>query len=150
MMNWKQGLRAFQAVVRPHISAAQPTLVRGKRTTKLAPGASRVINMVSVISARKKQPRRLKMCKEDQVRHQMIMAAWKLHLRDEKAERTNKLKAQYEKITEACDELQKLDPALYEAATAREKGKRFSPEMRIPTDTPPRQPWQFDWSPPDK
>jgi large subunit ribosomal protein L40 len=119
---------------------------RGKRTKKaLAPGAQRIINMLSVFSAHKKQPRRLKLSLEDLIRHNMVQKAWSIYMRDKKIARTNKLRVQYDKIKEACDELESLDGYLAFEATKRELGKRFSPELRIPTDTPSNEIWALDW-----
>jgi large subunit ribosomal protein L40 len=124
---------------------------RGKRTTRkgLQPGAQRLINMLSVFSARKKQPRRLKLSLEDSIRHKVVTAAWSILLRDKKQARTNQLQQQYYKMKEACDELEQSNRYLAFHATKREKGKRFAPELRIPTETPPNQPWNFDWVPED-
>lgn len=129
------------------ISLPNHAFIRGKRTTKLAPGARRIINMLSVLSARKKQPRRLKMCKEDLIRHKTIQSAWKIFLRDENAVRMARLEAQHRKIAEACETLKDIDAGLFAAATAREVGKRFPMELRVPTDTPPREPWPSTWTP---
>jgi len=133
-------LRAAVTNLGSHVST------RGKRTVKQAPGASRIINMLSVLSARKKQPRRLKLCKEDLARHEVVHAAWGIHQRDTQQARRQKMQVQYEKIKEACDELQKLDPALFQAANAR-PAARFPIELRVPTETPPKTAWEFDWEP---
>lgn len=140
---------ATKALSRPKISPPVPSLVRGKRTQKLAPGASRIITMLSVLSARKKQPRRLKLCREDLIRHQTVQAAYRLFMRDARLEQTEKLRAQHANMVEACTELEKLDYDLFKSATEREKGKRFPIELRVPTDTPPRTQWREDWTPRD-
>lgn len=132
---------------RAKVVRSPPTLVRYKRTTKLAPGAARIINMLSVFSARKKQPRRLKLSIEDKLRHEVVESAWRLHQRDEKLATEARLKGQYELVKEACEELKMIDPALYDKATAREVGKRFSLELRVPTETPPTKVWDFEWTP---
>lgn len=140
---------AARSLLRPKIIPAVPKLVRGKRTQRLAPGASRVITMLSVLSARKKQPRRLKLCREDLIRHQTVQAAYRLFMRDAKSERMEKLRSQHAQMVEACSELEKLDNDLFKLATERQKGKRFPLELRVPTDTPPRKKWHDDWSPRD-
>jgi large subunit ribosomal protein L40 len=125
---------------------------RGKRTGKTAgktPAASRIITQLSVFTARKKLPRRLKLSVEDLIRHNTVQAAWKYFMRDKQRARKAQLKAQYEKMQEACNELEQVDKYLAFHATAREKGKRFTPEIRIPTDTPPKQIWSFGWKPSD-
>lgn len=128
------------------VSFSSKIITRGKRTARQAPGASRVINMLSVLGARKKMPRRLKLSTEDVVRHQTVAAAWKIHQKNDKAANKAKMELQYNKIQEACEELKKLDPALFEAANARE-AKRFPVELRVPTDTPPRVAWESEWVP---
>lgn len=122
---------------------------RGKRTVKQVPGASRVTNMLSVFSARKKQPRRLKLCKEDLVRHQVVTAAWGIHQKNEQEQRFQKLEAQYEKIKEACTELEVLDKELFAAANTKANDARFPLELRVPTDTPPKVIWDNEWAPPN-
>lgn len=117
---------------------------RGKRTkAKKVPG--RLVEMLSLYSARKKQPQRLWLAIEDQLRHNAVHQAWKYYMRDLKKERTLQLKKQYELIEEACTELAQLSPFLSFEATKVEKSKRFSPEMRVPTETPPRNIWASDW-----
>lgn len=124
------------------------TFFRGKRTKRraLAPGAQRVINMLSVFSAHKKQPRRIDLCLEDLIRHNMVQKAWSIFMRDKKLARTQALQVQYNKIQEACDELESLDNYLAYEATKREKGKRFPLEMRVPTESPPNEIWAENWT----
>lgn len=128
-------------------SSAPRTFSRGVRTARkgLQPGAQRLINQLSVFSARKKQPRRLKLCLEDQIRHKTVHAAWRLFQRDRRLAREQLLKDQYNHMKQACDQLEAVSPYLAHNATKRELGKRFAPEMRIPTETPPNKPWDFDW-----
>lgn len=158
----RQGLRIFQSeLLLSNTTIRQNevipcfnslTFTRGKRTGRkgLQPGAQRLINMLSVFSARKKQPRRIKLCIEDLVRHNTVQAAWRIYMRDKKLERTRLLKGQYELMQEACEELEKVSGYLAFEATKREKSKRFTPELRIPSETPPTVPWQFDWKAHDK
>ncbi|ANB15492.1 mitochondrial 54S ribosomal protein YmL28 [Sugiyamaella lignohabitans] len=128
-------------------ATANLVLSRGKRTKAraLAPGAQRIINMLSVFSAHKKQPRRIKLAMEDLIRHNVVQKAWSIFMRDKKLIRTERLKSQYKKIEEAAEELKSLNGYLHFEATKRELGKRFSPEMRIPTETPPNEIWHEDW-----
>lgn len=149
----------FGSIWRPILPAVQSPgqlygQIRGKRTKKSAggrtPGALKLITMLSVFTARKKLPRRLKLSVEDLIRHNTVQAAWKYFMRDKKRARIAQLKAQYEKIQEACNEIEQLDGFLAYHATMRERGKRFTPELRIPTETPPRQIWSFDWKPSDR
>lgn len=124
-------------------------VVRGKRTVKQVPGASRVVNMLSVFSARQKQPRRLKLCKEDLVRHQVVTAAWRIHQKNEQEQRRQKLETQYEKIKEACTELELLDKDFITAANTKPTSARFPLELRVPTNTPPKVVWENEWVPPN-
>lgn len=131
------------------IAALAPrTATRGKRTKKqggLLPGAQRVINMLSVFSARKKQPRRLHLALEDLLRHNMVQKAWQIYMRDKKLARQETFKAQFDKMQQACDELEKTNPYLAFEAIKRERGKRFSPELRVPTDSPADEAWAKNW-----
>lgn len=146
----------FLAFSRP---AAQGTNVpvsglgqsRGKRTgkSKRSPAAMRIVTQLSVFTARKKLPHRLKLSSEDLIRHNTIQAAWKYLMRDKRRARVDQLKNQYDKMQEACNEIEQLNPYLAFCATAREKGKRFTPELRIPTETPPKEIWAMDWKPSD-
>lgn len=151
------GLRAPSALYTPQQQlmptslSVSKTFVRGKRTKRraLAPGAQRVINMLSVFSAHKKQPRRIKLCLEDLIRHNMVQKAWQIFIRDKKIARTDALRQQYDKIQEACEELETVDKYLASEATKREKGKRFPLELRVPTESPPNEVWTENWTPND-
>ncbi|CAN6641493.1 large ribosomal subunit protein mL40 [Trichomonascus vanleenenianus] len=147
MFGLKKSLQAIQTFSKTQL--APRVFTRGKRTGRkgLQPGAQRLINMLSVFSARKKQPRRLKLSLEDKIRHNTVKAAWSIHMRDKRLAREALLEKQYERMTDACNELEKVSPYLAYQATVREKSKRFSPEMRVPTEFPPNKPWDFDWAP---
>lgn len=121
------------------VKLAPLTFVRGKRTEKLAPGAVRLLNLVSLISARGKLPNTLKLCREDIVRHNTIRHAYSLHLASEQNERRIKLEKQYDSIKAACSKLEELDADLFKASL--EPTQRFPIELRVPTDTPPRVVW---------
>lgn len=150
MLSIKRTIQQIQEPVKA-IPLCSRVFSRGKRTTKkgLQPGAQRLVNMLSVFSARKKQPRRLKLSLEDKIRHNTVQSAWSIFTRDKKQARTNQLEKQYYKIKEACDELEQTNQYLAFHATKREKGQRFAPELKLPTETPPHQPWNFDWVPED-
>lgn len=137
------------AAIKP---SAQPSLIftRGKRTkTNAAQSANvqRLVTQLSVFSARKKQPRRLKLCLEDRLRHDVVTRAWAISQKREREAEEIQLKKQYKKIVEACEELENTDAFLAFEGIKRERGKRFSPELRVPTDTPPTVVWQENWEP---
>lgn len=124
--------------------------VRGKRTKVNAAQSAnvqRLVTQLSVFSARKKQPRLLKLSLEDQLRHNAATRAWAIFQQSKRVAHESQLEQQYNKIVEACEELEATDPFLAFEGTKRERGKRFSPELRVPTDTPPTVIWQESWEP---
>ncbi|VVT53173.1 mitochondrial 54S ribosomal protein mL40 [Magnusiomyces paraingens] len=132
------------ALLAPHITT------RGKRTkTNAAQTANiqRLVTQLSVFSARKKQPRQIKLCLEDKLRHNVATRAWAIFQAEKRETHKAQLTGQYEKIVEACEDLEASDPFLAHHAIMRERGKRFSPEFRVPTETPPNTIWQENWQP---
>ncbi|CCF59889.1 hypothetical protein KAFR_0I01080 [Kazachstania africana CBS 2517] len=125
------------------------SFVRNKRTKSrnnaLSPQAQRVVTQLSVLSARKKVPKLLKLSKEDLIKHQTITKAWSIYQDIKKNERQNNLKQQYNSINEAMDLLQSLSPNLYAVANVNEAGKKFPLELRVPTDFPPEKLWYYDY-----
>ncbi|KAK9373609.1 mitochondrial 54S ribosomal protein mL40 [Lipomyces chichibuensis] len=126
------------------------TLSRGKRSR--AGGElqqkHKIVNMLSLISPRRKQPRRIKLSYEDLLRHRTVHRAWQLIVRTKRAERGLELQKQYYKMKHACDELRKTSHVLYESAMEKPSPIRFPLEYRIPTLTPPRRIWDATWKPP--
>ncbi|QEU59683.1 Mrpl28 [Kluyveromyces lactis] len=132
------------------LKVVQPSLnfVRGKRTKSkggLNPQAQRIITQLSVMSASRKQPKLLKLSREDLIKHDMIQACWAQYQRELREKRTNLLKLQYENIEEAMNLLEQVDPELYEMANAEETGKRVPLELRVPTQFPPNNVWYYDY-----
>ncbi|CAH01720.1 mitochondrial 54S ribosomal protein mL40 [Kluyveromyces lactis] len=132
------------------LKVVQPSLnfVRGKRTKSkggLNPQAQRIITQLSVMSASRKQPKLLKLSREDLIKHDMIQACWAQYQRELREKRTNLLKLQYENIEEAMNLLEQVDPELYEMANAEESGKRVPLELRVPTQYPPNNVWYYDY-----
>ncbi|PSK39714.1 hypothetical protein C7M61_001519 [Candidozyma pseudohaemuli] len=121
--------------------------VRNKVTT-VSPETQRVVNQLSVLSASKKQPKVLRLCKEDLIKHQTITNAWKLFKRKNEEKRHRQLVKQYESIKTAMNELKEVSPELFEAANKKES-VRFPVDMRIPTDYPPNKPWVSYYSKPE-
>ncbi|CAI4059361.1 hypothetical protein SKDZ_04G6540 [Saccharomyces kudriavzevii ZP591] len=120
--------------------------VRNKRTTSksaLSPLTQRVVTQLSVMSASRKQPKLLKLSREDLIKHQTIERCWSLYQQQQRDRRNTQLELQFKSIQGAMSLLQELSPLLFEAANASEKGKRFPMEMKVPTDFPPDTPWHY-------
>lgn len=123
--------------------------VRTKRTkakaSGITPQTQRIITQLSVMSARKKQPRMLKLSQEDLVKHQTIQTAWRTYQDIQKHQRQEALKLQFQKTDAAMDLLQRAAPDVYRHANVDEQGKVFPMELRVPTDFPPRKVWYYDY-----
>ncbi|QLL30790.1 hypothetical protein HG536_0A06050 [Torulaspora globosa] len=129
---------------------AQPVtvLIRGVRTKSkggLPPAAQRVVTQLSVMSASRKQPRLLKLSREDLIKHQTIQRCWSTYQADLRAKRNEQLKLQYKSTQKAMDILEELSPELFQAANAPEHAKRFPMELKVPTEFPPRKIWHYDY-----
>lgn len=155
-MSFSSALARAQAVLRSVSASVQTAQLapkittRGKRTKVSAvqtANIQRLVSQLSVYSARRKQPRRLKLTLEDLLRHNATTRAWAIYQGQKREAHSAQLKAQYEKIVEACEELEATDPYLAFEGIKRERGKRFSLELRVPTETPPTVPWQESWEP---
>lgn len=118
--------------------------VRGKRTGPVSPSTQKVVNQLSALSASRKQPRLLKLCDEDLIKHKTIMNAWTLYQRKKQQKQTDQLRKQYESIQAAMDELKEASPQHYQWANQVEK-KRFPLEMKVPTEYPADQPWVYNY-----
>ncbi|EHN02865.1 Mrpl28p [Saccharomyces cerevisiae x Saccharomyces kudriavzevii VIN7] len=95
------------------------------------------------MSASRKQPKLLKLSREDLIKHQTIERCWSLYQQQQRDRRNTQLELQFKSIQGAMSLLQELSPLLFEAANASEKGKRFPMEMKVPTDFPPDTPWHY-------
>ncbi|CAR24821.1 mitochondrial 54S ribosomal protein mL40 [Lachancea thermotolerans CBS 6340] len=131
---------------------SQPVLqfVRGKRTKAkgaLSPAVQRVITQLSVMSAGRKQPKMLKLSREDLIKHQTIQNCWSMYQRELREKRNEQLRLQYKSTEKAMTLLEQLDPELFEAANASEAGKRFPLELKVPTEFPPDQVWYYNYKP---
>lgn len=111
------------------------------------PQQEKIVNQLSVMSAGRKQPRLLKLCDEDYIKHRTVMKAWSVIRKAKKEKNIEMLRKQYESMEHASEELQKLSPALYEISNQHQFGKRFPLELRVPTEYPPRQIWFYDYFP---
>lgn len=122
--------------------------VRCKRTKSkggLPPLAQRVITQLSVMSASRKQPKLLKLSREDLIKHQTIQRCWSTYQAELRAQRNEQLRLQYKSMKKAMDTLQELDPQLFEAANVSEQGKRFPLELKVPTEYPPNKVWHHEY-----
>lgn len=117
------------------------------RSEGLNPQQERIVTQLSVISAGRKQPRILKLCNEDYVKHRTVMKAWSLIRKNKKEQNEEKLRSQYQLMEEAANELKAISSPLYAIANEHQYGKRFPLEMRVPTEYPPRQIWFYDYFP---
>ncbi|KZV69733.1 hypothetical protein PENSPDRAFT_632664 [Peniophora sp. CONT] len=106
--------------------------------------------------------------------HETIERAWKLHVRHTRKRREAELARKFECMREAMDELQRIDPRRYREANRvvdprdRAQGEEewlktlsvaqrrafesrlpglFPRELRVPTHTPPRDGWNYDFKP---
>jgi large subunit ribosomal protein L40 len=120
---------------------------RTKRTVQVSAGTQRVITQLSVLSARKKMPRVLKLCNEDLVRHDTVQRAWTLFQKEKRQQQEQQLDKQFDSIISALDELRLVAPELYNVANKKEKGKRFPMDSRIPVDYPPNKIWYYEVAP---
>ncbi len=106
--------------------------------------------------------------------HETIERAWLLHERHMRWRRNAEAERKFECMRRAMGELEKLDQALFKEANRSEDPRKRSPvevelskklrgaakkalesrlpglfprEMRLPTDTPPREGWNYNWRP---
>ena len=128
------------------------TFIRNKRTagaSGLPPHMQRAVTQLSVMSARKKVPKMLKLSKEDLIKHQTIQRAWAVYQEGIREARERKLEAQYNSIDDAMNKLRMVSPKLFELADVDESGKLFPMELRVPTDYPPTTIWYNDYKKPE-
>ncbi|ODV60253.1 mitochondrial 54S ribosomal protein mL40 ASCRUDRAFT_21318, partial [Ascoidea rubescens DSM 1968] len=126
--------------------------IRGKRTKSQASSSTlRAVTQMSVLSANRKQPKVLKLSKEDIVRHITVDSAWKLYQQKKKELLRKNLKDRYDSILDAANDLKSLYPKLYESSitnvnkTKSKSPNRFPIELRVPTDFPPNQIWNYEY-----
>ncbi|GMG40336.1 unnamed protein product [Ambrosiozyma monospora] len=137
---------SHQQIRKPLLATFQQ--IRSKRTTAISPEVQKLVTQLSVLSAGRKQPRLLKLCNEDYVKHQIITKAWSQLRNQKKKSDEALLNKQLDSMSFACEELKKISPELYNLANKKEYGKRFPLEIRVPTEYPPRNIWYYDYVPP--
>lgn len=139
-------IRANVSKIAGHVKPTQQ--MRYKRDKAgFNPQQERIVNQLSVMSAARKQPRLLKLCNEDYVKHRTVMKAWSVIRKNKIHQKEELLRKQYESMDLAAQELQNINPKLYEIANQHQYGKRFPLELRVPTEFPPRQIWFYDYFP---
>ena len=106
--------------------------------------------------------------------HETIERAWLLHERHMRWKRNEEAERKFECMRRAMAELEKVDPILFKEANRTEDPRKRTPaevelsktlrgapkkamesrlpglfprEMRLPTDTPPREGWVYNWRP---
>jgi large subunit ribosomal protein L40 len=109
--------------------------------------------------------------------HETIERAWVIWQKNKRDTREAELKRKFDCMKRAMDDLEKTDPNLYRIATTKADPRKTEPEvqeelkqyrgverralearieglfprdLRIPTDTPSRDGWNYDWKPPVK
>ncbi|KAI8823581.1 uncharacterized protein EV422DRAFT_521554 [Fimicolochytrium jonesii] len=76
-----------------------------------------------------------------------IERAWTLEKQKEAVAKVAELRGMYESMREAMEELEKTDTRLFEAAKSgsdREKVVVFPKRLRVPTETPPLDGWDYE------
>jgi large subunit ribosomal protein L40 len=109
--------------------------------------------------------------------HETIERAWTIWQKTKRDKREAELKRKFDCMKRAMDDLEKTDPRLYRIATSKPDPRKmeedvqeelkqyrgvekkaiearieglFPRDLRIPTDTPSRNGWNYDWRPPLK
>lgn len=130
------------------LSVGKPLeFVRYKRTKLgkkgLAANVVKLITQLSVMSASRKQPKLLKLCKEDIIKHEVISKLWSLLQKKQSQSQLENLQKQESLIREAGEELLQVSEPL-SRLIGKNHGQRFSLELRIPTRYPPRKLWNYE------
>lgn len=140
----KRNMLSTQKIGRTAASLSK-TFIRGKKKSVVNPSTQKVVNQLSAISASRKQPKLLKLCPEDLIKHKTITNAWRVFTRKQEDKREAQLAKQYESISNAMEELKEVSPELYAEANKKER-MRFPLELRVPTDFPANKPWVYNYS----
>lgn len=136
------------ARTRANAASTLRTFVRGKRDDAgLNSSTQKVVNQLSALSASRKQPKVLNLCKEDLVKHRTIVNAWKLYQSKKLAKKNAQLEKQYESIHNAMSDLKETSPELYDLANAEDLHKRWPLQLRTPSDFPANKPWVYNYAP---
>ncbi|CAJ0760582.1 6105_t:CDS:2 [Entrophospora sp. SA101] len=85
---------------------------------------------------------------EDLERHETIERAWKLFCRHQKEQKELELARKYRMLNEANIELEKVDERLFKEAQLNNSKILFPGKMKIPTETPPLDGWNYNYTKP--
>lgn len=142
----------FRSLLLRNPILAPRVFCRGKKqAASVNESTQKVVNQLLALSARKKQPKLLRLCNEDYVKHRTIDNAWKVYQRQQADKRQTQLKQQYDSIVNAMDDLKQTSPELFEMASQPPpKNNLFPLDMRVPTDFPAHKPWVYNYADPSK
>jgi hypothetical protein len=84
---------------------------------------------------------------EDLERHETIERAWQLYLRNKREVKSKELAAKYRMLNEANMQLEQISKSLFISAQLGNKTMLFPGQMKIPTETPPLNGWNYDYIP---
>ncbi|RUS32973.1 mitochondrial ribosomal protein L28-domain-containing protein [Jimgerdemannia flammicorona] len=90
----------------------------------------------------------LELSEEDQERHETIERAWKLVKMLEREARDADLERKFRKMREAMVELERTNPKLFRGAMLGNRHVTFPRQMKIPTETPATEGWNYSYKPP--
>ncbi|CAG8584573.1 12091_t:CDS:1 [Cetraspora pellucida] len=137
-------IRGFLARSDKKSKGSPPPGMPGSQNTNITDTRYQIIKRILYETPKPELP---KMTEQDLERHQTIDRAWKLFLRNQQEKRENELAAKYRMLNEANIELEKLGPRLFNSAQMGNK-IMFPRQMKIPTETPPLNGWNYDYKPP--
>ncbi|GBB84016.1 hypothetical protein RclHR1_10660004 [Rhizophagus clarus] len=87
---------------------------------------------------------------EDLERHETIERAWQLYLRNKREAKSKESAAKYRMLNEANMQLEQISKFLFISAQLGNKTTLFPSQMKIPTETPPLNGWNYDYVPSPK
>lgn len=135
-----------QGFVRHAPSSAMRVFVRGKKVLTVNASTQKVVGQLLALSASRKQPKLIRLCSEDLIKHRTIMNAWKIFQRHRALKRESQLEKQYNSTVNAMNDLQATSPELFEMANSATPVTRYPLDMRVPTDFPPNKPWVYNYA----
>lgn len=127
--------------MRPRLRIPKIFSVRHASSKKKATYKDPRSEMIYKVLFENKAPPSLQLSPDELIRHDTIHRAWQLLQLKGREQRQVELEKQYNKMREACNELEKADKRLFQAAMTKPKTLRYPVEMRVPTDTPPAKSW---------
>lgn len=170
--------RAGPSIFRaPHSAAYSAPLPRKTKTNSADPRLAPLKKAFNPLSRNYRQDLQLALHRviPSVEAHETIERAWQLHQRHKREEKLVELSAMHARMEEAVQELEQVDQRLYHWATVPRDQRRlikpeaealrgtkgsvrkalearieglFPRELRVPTDTPSTNGWDYDWKPP--